>query len=264
MPGLVPCRGLPARLVEDPSAQLDDEARLLCRRNETIGTEQSELRMLPAHQRFQTEDLAGIHFDQRLVVEDEFLVHQSPAQPVLHFERFERLVVHGRGVELERIAPGVLRSIHGRVRIADQRLSVGPIDRVHRDADAAGDHELAIVDGDRGAQGLQHFLGDLSSVLNFADDVDQDGELITAESRHGVFLPHGGAEARCDGPKKLVADGMAKRVVDLLETVDVEEQDRELVAMPHRMREGYAQPVIEQGAIGQSGDRVVIGQSLHF
>ena len=55
---LRPRRRLAAGLAQDPFADRDDEAALLGERNEVAGRDQAALRMLPAHQRLEADDLA--------------------------------------------------------------------------------------------------------------------------------------------------------------------------------------------------------------
>jgi hypothetical protein len=54
----------------------------------------------------------------------------------------------------------------------------------------------------------------------------------------------------------LVAARVAERVVDFLEAVEVDGEDREAAAGVERLR-GLGQPLAEGGAVGQPGQRVV-------
>ena len=59
----------------------------------------------------------------------------------------------------------------------------------------------------------------------------QDGELIPAEARDEVPGPGRLAQPIRDALQKLVADQMSQRIVDALELVDVDVEDRELGAL---------------------------------
>ena len=59
--------------------------------------------------------------------------------------------------------------------------------------------------------------------------------------------------------QELVAAGMAQRIVDLLELVEVDEMDRERPA-PAQARHRRVHLVAEQGAVGQAGERIVARQ----
>ena len=98
------------------------------------------------------------------------------------------------------------------------------------------------------------------------DDVDRcldaglhDRELVAAQSRDEA----GGADALVqiggDGLEQLVADQMAERVVDALELVDIDVIDRKLLAS-RDLRQLRLQPLVEQRAVRQVGQRVEMGE----
>ena len=72
-----------------------------------------------------------------------------------------------------------------------------------------------------------------------------------------------GADARGqalgDLAQDLVAGGVAEAVVDRLEVVEVEEDDRDAVLLAAVARDGVAHALDEQRAVGEVGDRVVEG-----
>ena len=66
-------------------------------------------------------------------------------------------------------------------------------------------------------------------------DVTQDqGELVTCVACDGVWRSHARAQALGNAKQYLVAHGVAEGVVDLLETVEIEEHHRETLAGPAR------------------------------
>ena len=81
-------------------------------------------------------------------------------------------------------------------------------------------------------------------------------ELVAAEPRERVVVAHAGAEPRPDLAQHLVAGMVAQRVVELLEAVEVDEQERELVAARDRRLEAVEQVP----AVAQAGQ--VVGQRL--
>src|SRR3546814_6888710 len=62
-----------------------------------------------------------------------------------------------------------------------------------------------------------------------ADAFDQHGELVAAQARDQGLLAERGADATASLDQHLVAGCVAGAVVDQLETVQVEEQDRKSV-----------------------------------
>ena len=83
-----------------------------------------------------------------------------------------------------------------------------------------------------------------------------DGELVAAHARDGVGLAHQRAQPVGHHLQQLVAGGMAQRVVDVLEVVEVEQVDRHHLAALDA-RERLLEPLVEQHAVGQVGQRVV-------
>lgn len=89
---------------------------------------------------------------------------------------------------------------------------------------------------------------------------EQYHELIATQARHGVFQAHTGFQPRCDDLQHRVAHRVAQRVVDVLEVVEVEEQQGAAKVVAPEQGDLLAQAVHQQGAVGQVGQRVVVGQ----
>ena len=85
----------------------------------------------------------------------------------------------------------------------------------------------------------------------------QDGELVAADAGHELGAGHGGLEPRPDLAQEPVAGLVAERVVELLEVVEVDQQQRELglggAGLGRRLLEAREQAA----AVGQPGQRVV-------
>ena len=100
----------------------------------------------------------------------------------------------------------------------------------------------------------------LASGLDLAGD--QDHELVAAEARHGLALAHLQREALGDALQETIPDRVPEAVVDCLEAVEVQEQQRDAAAVrpgvAHRLREALVQHV----AVGQPGERVEAGLAV--
>ena len=82
-------------------------------------------------------------------------------------------------------------------------------------------------------------LGERSGILGVAHGILQHHELVAAEAGDDVGAAHGVAQPVGHHAQELVAAGMAQRIVDLLELVEVDEMDRERPAPAqagHRQR----------------------------
>lgn len=88
-------------------------------------------------------------------------------------------------------------------------------------------------------------------------DIQQDGVLVTAEAGDRVGGAHRPLDPAADLTQQDVAGRMAEAVVDQLEPVDVEEQDRERRTGPLHPLDRHEEVVQEQGSVGQPGERVV-------
>ncbi len=157
--GLRPGRRLAAGLAQDPFAHRDDQAALLGERNEGAGRDHAALRMLPAHQRLEADDLA-VDARLRLVMQRQFAALDRRAQLLLQRAPLAQPLVHVGFEEAERAAPLRLGAIERGVGIGDQRVGVGAVGREDRDADAEADaHRMPVDDeffANRGEQPLGH------------------------------------------------------------------------------------------------------------
>jgi hypothetical protein len=98
-------------------------------------------------------------------------------------------------------------------------------------------------------------VGRLAHVV---DVFEQDRELVAAQPGDSVA----GAQVRFEPPRdahqKLVADHVPERVVDHLEAVEVEEEQRERPSgPPPGALDGELEVIHEEGAVGQPRQRVV-------
>ena len=185
--------------------------------------------MLPAHQRLDADDVAGLQLQLGLVVQHELVARERLAQLAEALEP-RRAVVVALAVEQLELGAEVLGRVHRRVGAAQQRGRVAAVVRVAGDADRrldvhgdAADQELAI---ERGAQPPR----DLEAGLGAVAAADEHGELVASEPREQVLLADLAAEALGDLAQQLVAALVPEDVVDLLEAVEVDEQQREAVA----------------------------------
>lgn len=57
---------------------------------------------------------------------------------------------------------------------------------------------------------------------------------------------------------------MAQRVVDRLELVEIDEQDRDMFAMPPAPQQRFPEPLEERRPVGQLRERVVMGHEFEL
>ena len=112
------------------------------------------------------------------------------------------------------------------------------------------------------ADRLQDLGGHVGGVGGALDLRQHHHELVAADAADGVHhaqLPH---QALGDLLQHLVAGGVAERVVDVLEAVQVDEHHRGLLAVALARGQRLGEPVFQQAAVGQPGQRVVVGEVL--
>ena len=167
----------------------------------------------------------AVDVDDRLVVEAELVGLESLRQLDLQREALrcdvEELVVEHCDLPL---ALG-LRVVHGDVRVAQERLRIAVAAR-QGDADAGRNGEADAGHFDRELEELEHAITDGGRLVVRGDILEQDGELVAPESRDGVDGPQSIPDPRCDAAEQLVAGAVSHAVVDGLEVVEVDEDDR--------------------------------------
>ena len=89
------------------------------------------------------------------------------------------------------------------------------------------------------------------------DDVlDEDRELVATEPGDRVARPQAGREALRDRDQQLVAEAVTEPVVDDLELVEVDEQERDRLTQPPSVDDPLAL-AFEMDPVGKRGDRIV-------
>ena len=92
----------------------------------------------------------------------------------------------------------------------------------------------------------------------------QDGELVAAQTGDRVGAAQRLLQTRADLGQQPIADLVTERVVDVLEAIEIQQQHGHLLARPLRVFDRLLDPVVEQGAIGQPGQRVVQRHALEL
>ena len=110
---------------------------------------------------------------------------------------------------------------------------------IQADADGGRHRQLqAFAKVQRLHEGGDELLGDVLGLLHRGDVFEHHGELIPAQSRHGVLCAHGLLHARGGGAQDAVASGVAQGIVDVLETVQVDEQHGHASVLASRPHDG--------------------------
>ncbi len=253
-------RALPAlqlgeRARLDELADRHDQAGALGERDELGGRDVLGVGAVPARERLGADDAARRQLHDRLVGDLEAALLDGALELA-----GERVAAQQRGglavvEDLEVPLLLLLGGVHGDVGVAQHlggaRLAV----LAERDAGAGADPQRGGGELERLVERELDALGDAGGALVVAA-VEQDRELVAAEARRQVAGAQAGAQAAGEGDQQLVADLVPEAVVDALEVVEVEEQhDRAAVGAAERRLDLLG----EQRAVGEAGERVVVG-----
>ena len=156
------------------------------------------------------------------------------------------------------VAAFALGAIEREVGILEELRRVGAVVRRNGDADGNADDDLVALDLVGLADQADQALGKIDGLLPMVGvDLLQDGEFVAAEPADRVALAHRPLQAPRDGLQQRVADRMAERVVDRLELVEVEHEDREAFALARQPCQRLVHLLAEQRAIGEIGQRIM-------
>ena len=216
--------------------------------------------MLPAYQRFHRGDgIAGqIHF--RLVVDDELIFEDGLAQAGFQRQLLHRRHLHAAAVELVIVAATAFGLVHRHVGLVDHRLGIHGGGRKQADADTGAQQQLVAVDQERLLHGVDDLLAQSADLRLPAAVVQHQGEFVAADPGQTFLSGAAVGDAVGGQLQQTVTDFMAERFVDGLEAVQIDHQQRHPGTIEAAQGERLVQSLAEQGAIGQAGKAVVVGE----
>jgi hypothetical protein len=150
-----------------------------------------------------------------------------------------------------------LRLVHRAVGGGDHFIGGAEAVRAHGDAHAGRHYPPTSPDLVRCSERLAEALGNGHGRLRRGHIVEKHDELVSTHASGGVACPKRGTKARRHIDEKSIAGGMTQGVVDHLEVIEIEEQDREAGLSPADELHAVSQVLPEQGAVRQSGQIVV-------
>ena len=142
----------------------------------------------------------------------------------------------------------------------EQRVGILPVLGEQGDADAGRDLDLLAGKIERRGDRSQDLVGQGGYVRAAADLRLHEQELVATQPGQGVGGADHGVDPLGYRAQQPIAHGMAQGVVDVLEAVEVEQEHGDHAALAASMGQLLAEPVMQQGAVGQPGEPVVQGQ----
>ena len=170
--------------------------------------------------------------------------------------------MHARLEDLEPVLALALGHVQRDVGAAQQFVGGLRPRRQDRDADARVDEQLLTAPDERGLQDGQQPPSDVGRRRDPGRDgriLDKDSELVAAHPRDRVPGAEGRAQALGDADQDGVALAVPQAVVDRLEVVEIDEEDRQRPRIALVERQGVVQPIDEERAVGKAGQRVMEG-----
>ncbi len=250
--------GLAARLGQHPRADRHDQAGLLREGNDVRRHDDPPGRVVPAQQRLERPEPPGPELHHRLVEEPELIALERVSEVGEHLQPRLRPGPHRDVEELVVRRASGLGVVHGDVGVPEQilRALVGRLPE--RRPDARRDEELPPQQHHRRSERPLDPASRALDIGGAGDLLEQHRELVPAEPRHQVAGTTGLPEPRGDLHQQAVARVVAQAVVHRLEVVEVEEEDREMVArIPAPAGEGLGHPLGEEQPVGEIGERIV-------
>ena len=150
-----------------------------------------------------------------------------------------------------------LGHVHGNVGALDQRVDVVSVVGEERDPDRGLNIQRKALQHERPGQRRRDLAGHAHRGVRARRSGQKHRKLVAAEASDRVDVAKQAAQARSDGLQNQIAVAMTKRVVDLLEPVQVHDQEREARILATRLQDRLLHTVAEKGSVGKPGQRIV-------
>ncbi len=256
---LAPALGLLTGLAQHPLADGQNHARLLRLRNELHGWHQAAIGITPAQQRLGADHATALQIHLRLVEELELLGIQGAAQRPLEAHGTAELIIKLGIVELIVVSADILGAVHGQGGIFKQIADPVAVIGIEGDAKAGAKLDALSREVKGVAEGAAKPVCLGGNLVAPRLPPEQNNELIAALAANGVVLAQLMAQAQGDGAQQLVAGVMAEPFIDGFELIQPQRDDRDFLLLAVCLHQGLAQAVLEQGAVGQFGERIMGG-----
>ena len=242
--------------LQHPGPDLDDGARLLGQWNELAWRHEAAVRVLPAHQCLGADDLLRAQFHDRLKDQRQFLPLERLAQVGLQLDAIQHRRMHAAFIQHRARLAACLGVIHRHVGVA-QHLVSRLLRLRTRDADARAQVHVLAFHLQRTAQRRRDARRHVHH-LTFATHLfQQDRELVATEARRGVTVAKAGAQPVRRLHQHGITRGMAQRIVDLLEVVQVEEDHGHFVVRALGAAKPVCHAILKQRAIAKPRQRIM-------
>ena len=253
--GDLPGPALTAGLVDHPASDRHDLAGLLGQADEVGRHVNAMASRVPAHKRLEPDRVtpAARELHDGLIDQGELVPFRGAAQARAKLAAGRRLFQELGSEDLDAATTGVLGRVHGDVGVAQEIVSGLAAGPGQGDADARPHARRAVAEIDGRPEDLEDALRHLSGHCGSIDVLEEDRELIAAQAGRRVARADRRPDTFGDDLEGLVAPRVSEAVVEELEVVDIEEEDRgpEGAPAPEAV-EDVGDAVVEEDAVGQA------------
>ncbi len=218
------------------------------------GDELAETGVVPPNECFDAEKVLAGERDDRLEVDRQFVAVQGSLQVAVEVEAVHVRFVHRRLEHHHAVLALSFGDVHRRIGVAHHRLGVFP-ELNECNPDAGPNVESTLGDELPACRTIAGSARGSRRVRLIVHVAQQDGELVATEPSNHVAVADTTLQASSDLDQQRIARGVSEAVVDRLEVVEVDEQDRPVSAVV--IVDGLLQMRAEQGAVGQASERIV-------
>ncbi len=261
--GAVPFGRLGDRLGNDDAADVGHQAALFGDGDELTRRDHTPAGVPPAHKCLDSADSTVHKRDLRLEMDLERPVGDGRAQILFKLLAVVQLETQFLRKEGERAAAELLGRIERKIRMDHEVLGVVGVDRIDGYAAAGARQNGGALEDDRLVDARQDAFGHHVDVFGAAGGIEDHDELVAAEAHAQIRSAAGFAHALRGHYQHVVTCGVAERVVDLLEAVEVELDDGQPLAPAVCALDERVEMVGQEGSVVQARQPVVHGKEGH-
>ena len=257
--GVAPGLRLAASFTEHPVPQPVDHPGFFGHLNEAVRHDDAKFRMPPTNQCFNTDDQSALQADQRLVIQREFIQAKRPPQIALDQQTLQHRRVHCAGVELKGVTPLFLGLVHRCIGVLEQGFGILSVLRVKADAQRGCHGQLVPTDKKGLIADFNQTPGDLGGRTGMGRRQRKD-EFIATQAGQGIDPPDHGRQTLGHRAKQFIAQAVPQGIVDPLEVVEIEKNQRRGPLLALGDGKQLDHPVGQQTAVRQASQRIEISQ----
>ena len=249
---------------QNPAADLADQPAFFGKRDELVGRNPAADRVLPAHECLEPGDFLARGSDDRLVANRELVALHRLTEVVFEQLAVACLGVHRGFVEAMLASARGLCGVEGEVGVANEAVGAGPVRFPDGDPDRRPDgYPMPFDFIDVADFGDQPF-GERSEEA----DVDRSGddrlELVPAQASDLAMFAQCPGQSAGDPLQQRIADGMAERIVDVLEAVEVDQEQRATALAPSCAAQRLVEGLAHHHPVGQRSQRIELREPGNF